>query len=81
MVNQTLARRYAFAIADLAREQNVVERVSADLRTVSEALAAPGLIHDFFVSPVIDRPAKERALLEVLEGKMHPIALHSVLLL
>ncbi|MBV9332981.1 MAG: ATP synthase F1 subunit delta [Candidatus Eremiobacteraeota bacterium] len=81
MVNQTLARRYALAIAGLAREQNAVERVSADLRSVSEVLSAPGLAHEFFVSPVIDRPAKERALLEILDGKMHPVALHSVLLL
>lgn len=81
MVNQTLARRYALAIAALAREQNAVERVSTDLQTVSAVLSAPGLINDFFVSPVIDRPAKERALLEILDGKMHPIALHSVLLL
>ncbi len=81
MVNQTLARRYALAISALAREQNAVERVSADLRTVSEVLSAPGLAHEFFVSPVIDRPAKERALLEILDGKLHPVALHSVLLL
>jgi F-type H+-transporting ATPase subunit delta len=81
VVNQTLARRYAIAIAALAREQNVVERVSADLKTVSDVLSAPGRVHDFFVSPVIDRPSKERALLEVLDGKLHPIALHSVLLL
>lgn len=81
MVNQTLARRYAVAIASLAREQDAVERIGADLRTVSGILSQPGIVHDFFVSPVIDRPAKERALLEILDGKMHAVALHSVLLL
>ena len=42
---------------------------------------APGRIHDFFVSPVIDRPAKERVLAEAFEGKVHQIALHALLLL
>ena len=81
MLSQRLARRYALAVAALAREQNVVERVTQDLKAVSEALTAPGLVHDFFVSPVIDRPAKERALLQIFDGKMHPVALHTVLLL
>lgn len=81
MVSQRLARRYAVAVAALAREQNVVERVADDLKAVSTALSAPGLVRDFFVSPVIDRPAKERMLLQILDGKMHPVALHTVLLL
>jgi len=81
VVNQTLARRYALAIVSLAREQNAVERIGADLRTVSAILCQPGIVADFFLSPVIDRPAKERALHEILDGKMHPVALHSVLLL
>ncbi len=81
MVNQTLARRYAVAIAQLAREQDAVERVTADLRGVSRTIGEPGLIHDFFVSPVIDRPAKERVLLQVFESRLHQVALHSLLLL
>jgi F-type H+-transporting ATPase subunit delta len=81
MVNQTLARRYAIAIATLAREQNAVERVSADLQTFADVISAPGLIRDFFESPVVDRPFKERTLSEVFDGKVHPIALHALLLL
>jgi F-type H+-transporting ATPase subunit delta len=81
VVNQTLARRYAIAIAALAREQNVVAGVSDDLKAIGESLGAPGLIRDFFESPVIDRPAKERVLLRAFDGKVNPIALHSLLLL
>lgn len=81
MVNQRLARRYAIAIAAVAREQNAVERVSADLKAVSAALREPGRIHEFFVSPVVDRPSKERLFSEALDGQLHPVALHSVLLL
>ena len=81
MVNQRLARRYAIAIAQLAREQNVVERVGSDLNAMGDALAGPGLVRDFFESPVIDRPSKERALQGVFHGKVHSIALHALLLL
>jgi F-type H+-transporting ATPase subunit delta len=81
VVNQTLARRYALAVAALAQEQSAVERVSADLQSLAAALAAPGLIRDFFESPVVDRPAKERLFAAAFEGKIHPIALHALLLL
>jgi len=81
VVNQTLARRYAIAIATLAREQGVAERVGADLSAIGDSLGGPGQVRDFFESPVIDRPSKERALTEVFDGKVHPIALHALLLL
>jgi F-type H+-transporting ATPase subunit delta len=81
VVNQTLARRYAVAVAMLAREQNAVERVGADLKVVAGAIGERGLVHDFFVAPVIDRPEKERVLSGAFEGKVHAIALHTLLLL
>lgn len=81
MVNRTLARRYAIAVQSLARDENAAGRVVTDLQLVSEALAEPSKIHDFFVSPVIARPEKERVLLGAFEGKIHPVALHTLLLL
>lgn len=81
MVNRTLARRYAVAVAMLAREQDAVDRIGADLNALGAAMGSLGLVRDFFESPVIDRPAKERVLSEVFEGKIHPIALHTLLLL
>jgi F-type H+-transporting ATPase subunit delta len=81
MVSQTLARRYAIAIASLAREQNAVEPVGADLSAIDAAIGPSGLARDFFESPVIDRPSKERVLAEIFDGKVNPIALHALLLL
>ncbi len=69
MVKQTLARRYAIAIATLAREQHAVERVSDDLQAIGDSIGAPGLIRDFFESPVIDRPSKELALRTRFRGQ------------
>jgi F-type H+-transporting ATPase subunit delta len=81
MVNRTLARRYAIAVARLAHEQSAIEQVTADLTTLASAIGAPGLVRDFFESPVVDRPSKERLLAQILNGKIHPIALHTLLLL
>jgi F-type H+-transporting ATPase subunit delta len=81
VVNRTLARRYAVAIASLAREQDAVDRVSADLRSLARVISAPGLIRDFFESPVIDRPSKERVFAQAFGANVHPIALHALLLL
>jgi F-type H+-transporting ATPase subunit delta len=81
MVNQTLARRYAIAVATLAREQKAVERVGFDLETIASAIGENGLVHDFFVAPVIERREKERVLCDAFEKRVHPIALHALLLL
>jgi F-type H+-transporting ATPase subunit delta len=81
MVNQTLARRYAIAVSTLAHEQNAVERITSDLQLLADTLTAPGLTRDFFESPVIDRPSKERVLSDIFADKVHPVALHTVLLL
>lgn len=81
MVNQTLARRYAVAVAQLARERGAVERVGADLRTIASAIGETGPVHDFFVAPVIQRSQKESVLCAAFEGKVHAIALHALLLL
>jgi F-type H+-transporting ATPase subunit delta len=81
VVNERLARRYARAVWALAREQDGTRRVGEDLKSVATALDEPGRIHDFFVSPVIDRPSKERILAQVFEGHLHTIALHTLLLL
>jgi ATP synthase F1 delta subunit len=81
MVNRTLARRYAIAVQSLAHDENAADRVATDLQLVSDALMQPGKIHEFFVAPVIPRPDKERALLQAFGGKIHPVALHALLLL
>lgn len=81
MVGEKLARRYATAVFSAAGDHNAVDRVGADLAAIAAALDADPLMRDFFLSPVIARSAKERALLAALQGKVHDVALHSLLLL
>ena len=81
MVNQTLARRYATAIFQLAGEQGAVGQVGSELRVLSEAIEDNESALNFFLSPVIERGQKEATLVAAFEGKAHPIALHAILLL
>lgn len=81
MVNQTLARRYAIAVDSLARERGIAERIGADLTAIAEVIGEQGPVHEFFVSPVVPRPDKERLLTQALESKVDPVALHTLLLL
>jgi len=81
VVNRTLARRYAVAVSSLAGEQQATDRVGSDLTTVADAIAANTEAREFFLSPVIPKPDKERLLAAAFEGKLHTIALHTLLLL
>jgi F-type H+-transporting ATPase subunit delta len=80
MPNETLARRYATAIFQLATEAGAVPAVGHDLHTFLAALAADAEVERFFRSPVIDRKEKAAVLGEAF-SKLHEIALHAILLL
>lgn len=80
MVNETLARRYATAIFQLAAEANAVDAVGHDLQTFLETLRADTEVDRFFRSPVIDRDEKAAVIAQAFE-RLHEIALHAILLL
>ena len=81
MVNETLARRYAAAIFSLAQAANAIDRIGGDLESISSAIEGDELAKEFFVAPVVPREAKERAIDASFGGRVHEVALHSVLLL
>jgi len=79
MPNETLARRYATAVFQLAQDKtpNTVQR---DLHAFAGALAADESLRKFFRSPVVDRKEKEAIFAEAF-ARFDPIALHTILLL
>jgi F-type H+-transporting ATPase subunit delta len=81
VANQTLARRYAVAVDSLARERGISDRIAADLSLIAKTIDEGVRVHEFFVSPVISRPDKERVLTEAFGGRVDPVALHTLLLL
>jgi F-type H+-transporting ATPase subunit delta len=81
MVSEKLGRRYASAVFSAAGDANAVDRVGSDLSAIAAAFDADPLMRDFFLSPVIPRSDKERALLGAFQGKIDEVALHSLILL
>jgi len=81
MANETLARRYAQAVFDLAQEQSSVDAVGGELATLRDAILTDAQTRAFFIAPIIDRKVKERALTAAFAGKTQELALHTVLLL
>lgn len=81
MQNETIARRYATAIFNLARDAQAVARVGDDLRALAGAIYGNDDVRRFFLSPVFERKRKEALLLGVFGSRVHEIALHALLLL
>jgi len=80
MANETVARRYATAIFELAKEANAIPRVGHDLHTVEQTLQTDETVKSFFRSPVVDRKEKAEIIGRAFD-KLHEVALHAVLLL
>ncbi|MDZ7629036.1 MAG: F0F1 ATP synthase subunit delta [Parvularculaceae bacterium] len=61
------ASRYAEALFDLAFEETALERVEADLRSLSAAIGVSADFRAMLKSPVYDADAKARALVAVAD--------------
>lgn len=63
-----LSRRYAKALADVAAEQQALEAVGRDVRTVAETLKRSREATAFFASPAVPLADKRRVLRAIAEG-------------
>jgi F-type H+-transporting ATPase subunit delta len=81
VANEKLARRYASAIFSLAVEARATDRVGDDLARIRDVLQNDDAVHTFFVSPIVDRGQKERALTEAFSKRVDDLALHALLLM
>lgn len=81
MAGERAARRYAAAVFALAAEGLAITDIGRDLHLIADALMQDPDTEEFFVSPVIDRKQKQTVLLNAFSGRVHEVALHTVLLL
>jgi F-type H+-transporting ATPase subunit delta len=81
VADETLARRYAQAVFDLAKEGGKIAETGRDLRTIWDAMQEDDGVVRFFFAPVIDRGEKQKVLLDAFSGKIETLALHTLLLL
>jgi len=81
MQNETVARRYATAVFNLAEASRAVTQVGTDLRASALTIYGNDDVRRFFLSPVFERKRKEALLLDAFGSRLHEIALHTLLLL
>lgn len=67
MKENRASQRYAKAILDLAKDQNVAEVVNADMKSIAKTLAASNDLMDALASPVIKANLKKSILQEVFK--------------
>ena len=68
MAEENVARVYARALFDAAREAGAVEPVGRELGDFVAALAASDSLRDVLADPQIDSSAKQRILVEITRG-------------
>ncbi len=81
MAYEKLARRYADAVFALSSAANVIDQVAYELRDLATLFDGSAELRHFFHSPMMDRPDKITCVLASLEGRVHEITLHTILLL
>jgi F-type H+-transporting ATPase subunit delta len=80
MQNATVARRYATAIFNLAKQANAIDATGTDLHRAADAIYGKDDIRRFYLSPVFGRKKKEEVL-QLAFKSLGDLALHSLLLL
>ncbi|MEP6261312.1 MAG: ATP synthase F1 subunit delta [Gillisia sp.] len=66
------AQRYAKAILDLAKDQNVSEVVNQDMESIFQTITASDELQDVLASPVVKADLKKNALREIFKDA-HPL--------
>src|SRR5690606_33075711 len=70
MPNPRLAARYAKSLLDLAKEQNNVDVVLSDMKTIETAVQESRELNLFLQSPLIKADKKVSALNAIFKGKI-----------
>ncbi len=70
------AQRYAKAILDLAKDQNISELVNNDMETISKTIIASDELQDVLSSPVIKSEHMKKVLLEIFKD-VHAVTLEA----
>ena len=70
MPNPRLAARYAKSLLDLAKEQNNVDVVLSDMKTIETAVSDSRELHLFLQSPLVKADKKISVLNAIFDGKI-----------
>jgi len=81
MSQRTVARRYATALYEEAKEAGVLDAVDDDVLMLRRSLESTRELSRFFESPVIPQEKKDTIVRELLEGRVEDLTLRFLRLL
>lgn len=81
MTEQRVSSRYALALMNTAKQENLVEKVFEDFQLVKSYIDASRELKYLLKSPVVGHFKKKSALKDIFEGKIHILTLNFLLLL
>ena len=81
MTEQRVSSRYAAALIDAAKQENILDAVFDDLRLVGTYIDASRELTNMLKSPVINHWKKKNSLTEIFEGKISTLTLNFLILL
>src|SRR5205807_2340908 len=70
MSSSRAAERYASAVMEIAKEENVFDAVVEDFRTLRYAITNSRDLLNLLVTPVVDHRVKEKILQQLFAGKI-----------
>lgn len=73
MSDLTVARRYAAALYEEAKDQSVVERIDEDMNLLDRSIKASRELVQFFRSPLISNQKKDAVVKRLFEERVHPL--------
>lgn len=76
-----VARRYAKALFEIAKENKIQEKVLAELRSLSEAIEADEKIQNFFASEAVPAENKLAVVKNALANKVSPVLVDTLKLM
>ncbi len=81
MLKESIASRYSAALFSLTEERGCTDETIRELDAFLDVLRREPDVAAFFVSPVIDRPVKERLLRDSLASRLNELTVNFLILL
>ncbi len=76
MASDLLVKSYAEALFQVARAEEMLDRVEEELTTLNKALDSNAELREFLSNPQITSDGKKSALFQIFGEKISPITLH-----
>ena len=78
---QPVARVYAQALLDIARDRKQIDAIGTELVEFAALVSGDGEIRNFLVTPVLDPATQSQTLARALEGQVQPVLVDFLCLL